>query len=151
MNQETIYFLDAPKNPSALKEVLLDYVSKNSPETFYNNGEKQCNRGRRRSLDDLLMLSNHYFPESTIKDLLNALKQINIDLKEKDQSIIVLLCSDINRFVLYNSLIQGRSYVDGDSRGENKAINGVFISSIDKIKPRNSQWSFNELIELMNE
>jgi len=102
----TIFYTEAPKDPKSLKILLKDYLDKRSPKTYWSdNSEEQCISGRNRSIDDLILLANHYFPGSTIKDVLNAYVEIHKDINTGITSILFFVCGDIQKPVLMNYLI----------------------------------------------
>lgn len=111
--EETIYYKSAPENVPDVKSLLLDYLLKGSPATFSStNNESQCMAGCNRSIDDLLMLSNHYFPGTSIKEMLLALCEVKREVNVMDKTIIVFVCGDIHKPVVHGRLLDGLSLYD---------------------------------------
>ena len=99
----TIYYKEAPENPESLKVLLKHYFDETHPETYWtDSGKIQCRDGCNRSIDDLILLANHYFPGSTCKDVLNAYIEITKELREANSnaSCIFFKCNDIDRPVM---------------------------------------------------
>lgn len=109
----TIYYKEAPENPESLKVILKDYFEKNSPATYWsdNNGF-QCDKYRNRSIDDLILLANHYFPGSTCKDVLNVYVELTkeIQLNNPNKYYVFFVCGNVNRPVLLKQVYE----VEGD-------------------------------------
>ena len=99
----TIYYKKAPENPESLKVLLKHYFDETHPATYWTDSNKpQCRGGCNRSIDDLILLANHYFPGSTCKDVLSAYIEITKELREENSnaSCIFFVCRDINRPVM---------------------------------------------------
>ena len=111
----TIYYKEAPENPESLKVILKDYFEKESPATYWMDTNKpQCSACRNRSIDDLILLANHYFPGSTCKDVLNAYIEITKELREANSnaSCIFFKCNDIDRPVMMKDKYYHPTHVD---------------------------------------
>lgn len=103
----TIYYKEAPENPESLKVLLKDYFEKGSPATYWSdNNELQCDKYRNRSIDDLILLANHYFPESTCKDVLNVYVELTkeIQLNNPNKCYVFFVCGNVNRPVLLKQI-----------------------------------------------
>ena len=107
----TIYYKEAPEKIDSIASLLIDYLGKCSPATYWeDNNEIQCNHSKNRSLDDLILLCNHYFPGTEIKDLLRGVIEANELLDSRNMCIPLYTCGNIDRPVLHNSLYNGRTY-----------------------------------------
>lgn len=66
--------------------------------TFFARGAVQCSTGRYRSIDDFLKLGKRYFPEKTLKELFQFLKEKE-DIFKKDELIQSLrYCGHIRKY-----------------------------------------------------
>ena len=73
-----------------IKVILKDYFDKNSPATYWSDtDELQCFSYKHRSPDDLLLLANHYFPGTTIKEIMNAYKSINNEYNKNGETLVL--------------------------------------------------------------
>lgn len=151
-----IYFKEAKEKYDSVFDLLSHYLSIQNPSeptwmlhpaTYWEDtGELQCECRRNRSFDDLLLLSQHYIPEATIEDVVNALYQFN---KCKTDGLVACIhCGNINRFVIgtcrYTSaIIDGASYVYRlfPPSNHNKC-DGY---------GKNSQWEISELKAMVKE
>jgi len=136
----TIYYKEAPENPESLKVLLKDYFDKGSPATYWSDDKTiQCNPYRQRSPDDLLMLANHYFPETTIKEVMNTYKSISDNMN--GSQLLFAYCPTIKRQRLINSTYR---------RNEYPTTKGIFYS--DSINTETeSQWTTKELAEMIDD
>ena len=103
----TIYYKEAPENPESLKVLLKHYFDETHPATYWSDsGKIQCRDGCNRSIDDLILLANHYFPGSTCKDVLNVYVELTkeLQLTNKDGHFCFFHCGDIKRPVLLNRI-----------------------------------------------
>jgi len=95
----TIYFKKAKKEGyQSLKEMLQHFHSIAATTYWSDNNACQCYRNRNRSIDDLILLANHYFPGSTAKDVLVAFKELSDENKNEYYQFFV--CGDIKKPVL---------------------------------------------------
>jgi len=140
----TIYYKEAPENPESLKVILKDYFDKGSPATYWSDtNEEQCGGHRHRSPDDLLLLANHYFPGSTIKEMMNAYKSISDDYnKSKNKTLLFCYCSTIKKSRLYYGLLD---------KGEYSTVKGIIYKDYIEHSGGESQWSFKELAEMIDD
>jgi len=99
---QTIYFKESKPKYDSLKELLRHYFELKNPATFFSGNHKyQCDAGRHRSIDDLLLLCNHYFPDTTIEQMMGAMLDWDNELqKEKGIQLIISVCSTIQRVKL---------------------------------------------------
>lgn len=140
----TIYYKEAPENPESLKVLLKDYFDKGSRATYWSDtNELQCDSNRHRSPDDLLLLANHYFPDTTIKEMMNAYKSISDDYKKnKNKTLLFCYCSTIKKPRLYYGLLDKDEY---------STIKGIIYKDCIDNSGGGSQWSFKELAEMIDD
>lgn len=140
----TIYYTEAPKDPESLKVILKDYFDKGSPATYWSDtNENQCGSKRHRSPDDLLLLANHYFPGSTIKEMMNAYKSISDDMGEEDGSTLLFCyCSTIKKIRLYYGKLKAGEYL---------GVKGIIYRDYIDHSGGDSKWSFSELAEMIDD
>ena len=102
MEGNTIYYKEAPEKVESLYDLLLDYFNKKSPQTFDSKtNELQCAAARNRSVDDLMLLANHYFPGTDIKTLMKTYLEISKNMnKEYCWRLCFFVCHTINKPVL---------------------------------------------------
>lgn len=144
----TIYYKEAPKNPESLKVILKDYFEKKSPATYWSDtDELQCDRDRHRSPDDLLLLSNHYFPGMTIKEMINTYKSINDDYNKIGKTLVLSYCGDIHKPRLRKALQYIEDFNDKPLSGGLVLTNGYFSSTLKE----QSQWTLGELAEMIDD
>lgn len=98
---ECLYY-ETDATPTTVKEVILDYTfKKERPETYQDEFflEEQCDSGRNRSIDDMILIVRAFIPEATCKDVIDAVVEINkVRLFDRNvQSILIYYCSDINK------------------------------------------------------
>lgn len=94
----TIYFKKAKKKYESLRELIEHFYSL-SPTTYWaDNHSHQCARNRNRSIDDLLLMCNNYFPGTTVKDILTVIKAMTNDSQENHYYFFV--CNNICKPVL---------------------------------------------------
>ena len=151
-----IYFKEAKEKYDSVFDLLSHYLSVPIPDnptqmlhpaTYWEDtGELQCKCRRNRSFDDLLLLAQHYMPEATIEDIVNALYQFN---KGKTHGLIACIhCENINRFVNY----AGRYSLDAINNA--KYIFTLFPpweGSKAEGYGKNSQWELSELKAMIKE
>lgn len=136
---ETIYCKELPENPECLKMMLKTYFELECPKTYYSNTDfLQCDSGRSRSVDDLLLLSNHYFPGTTIQQMMAAYREINEEYNKENEEIIFSVCSTIERIKLNNNKF---------NKGDYKTVNMIYINGLDNVAEK-SQWTMRELAEM---
>ena len=141
----TIYYKEAPENPESLKVILKDYFEKESPVTYWmDTNNPQCSACRNRSIDDLILLANHYFPGSTCKDVLNVYVELTkeLQLTNKDGHFCFFHCCDIKRPVLLN-----RIYTPDDKYTICNLI--LYQKHID-LKCLNSEYTIKSMKELLD-
>ena len=142
----TIYYKEAPKNPESLKVILKDYFENKSPETFWSDtDELQCPRYKHRSPDDLLLLANHYFPGTTIKEMMNTYRSISDDkIVDNGDCLLFCYCSTIKKVRLFSGRLRSGGY---------PAIKGIILKEyIDTDHDGgDSQWTFKELAEMIDD
>jgi hypothetical protein len=137
--EKTIYCKQLPKKTESLKEMLLLYFNQSSPETFWSDYHtKQCDARRSRSVDDLLLLSNHYFPGTTIQQMMAAYREINETFLKNNATLIFSVCSTIKRIKLNPNKYPVNDY---------PTINMVYAKGLDS-KAELSQWTMRELAEM---
>lgn len=140
----TIYYKEAPENPESLKVILKDYFEKKSPATYWSDtDELQRYLNKHRSPDDLLLLANHYFPGTTIKEMMNTYRSISDDYnKSKNKTMLFCYCSTIKRPRLYYGLLDKDEY---------STIKGIVYADSINIERGLSEWSFKELAEMIDD
>lgn len=82
---------------TSVESLIKDYYKKLCPETFYENGEKQCNKGKSRSFYDLLSLVEYYFKGNRKSELADVLCWLLMK-----NEIGCLFCGNINKVVFYS-------------------------------------------------
>lgn len=103
---QTIWFKKAKKSYVDLKEMLIHYFILHNPETYWvdENGNEtsnlQCDKNRSRSLEDLMMLSNHYFPGTTIEQMMKAFYDYDQELAKHNRTLYFGICYTIGRIRL---------------------------------------------------
>ena len=66
--------------------------------TYFNRGKIQCASGRYRSIDDFLKVTKKYFPEKTLKEIFQYLKERE-ETYQKDKLIQCLrYCGNIRKY-----------------------------------------------------
>lgn len=140
----TIYYKEAPENPESLKVIIKDYFEKVSPATYWSDtNELQCGGNRHRSPDDLLLLENHYFPGTTIKEMINIYKSISDDLiKSSEECLLFCYCSTIKRIKLPSFKLK---------TGEYETVKGIIFKDYIDHDGGDSQWTFKELAEMIDD
>ena len=142
----TIYYKEAPEFPENLGVILKDYFEKGSPVTYWSDtNEMQCSSYRHRSPDDLLFLANHYFPGTTIKEMMNAYKKINEDYIGRGRTLMFSFCSDMNKPRLRKRLELQESMIHSLEK------NLVLTSSDYSLTKGNSQWCLKELADMIDD
>jgi len=143
----TIYYKEAPENPESLKVILKDYFEKKSPATYWSDtDELQCFSYKHRSPDDLLLLANHYFPGTTIKEMINTYKSINNEYNKNGETLVLSYCGDIHKPRL-------RKHLEDISEGNERLSKGLVLTS-GYYKPdfkEESQWTLGELAEMIDD
>jgi len=86
------------KDPKSINELLTVFHEKQRPSTYFSNGKMQCAAYKHRSIEDLLLLIAHYFPEETENNCLLAIFAYVEPLEAK----IILHCPDIHKPVVFN-------------------------------------------------
>lgn len=144
----TIYYKEAPENPESLKVILKDYFEKKSPATYWSDtDELQCYHNKHRSPDDLLLLANHYFQGTTIKEVINAYKSINVDYNKTYRTLVLSYCGDIQKPRLRKELQYMENFIG-------KTLSGGFILTDGYYSPNlkeKSQWTLGELTEMIDD
>ena len=142
----TIYYKEAPENPENLGVILKDYFEKISPATYWaDTNEVQCDEYRHRSPDDLLLLANHYFPGTTIKEMMNVYKKINEDYMERGRTLMFSFCPNMNKPRLRKRLESLESLMVELEK------NLVYTSSDYSFRKGNSQWCLRELANMIDD
>jgi len=142
---DTIYFKEAKDSYNSVFDVINHYFSiagdNVNPATYWaSSNELQCFARKNISFDDLLLMCQHYIPESKIEDVVNAIYQFN---KDKDEGMIVCIhCGGIKRFVIITSRHDKETLTNYDRQfgflpsDIHTRINGY---------AQNSQWDIIEL------
>jgi len=147
----TIYFKEAKESYDSIMDMLIHYFELNNPATFWkDNNEEQCDGYRNRSVDDLLLLANNYFPETSHKTILKAISDINKE--NRSWVIISTTCTGVGRHVFFkymnsikNNLIENTPfYFDNNCISYQKEESFV-------IKPKNSEFTKLQLIDMIME
>lgn len=76
------------------------YACSTSVETFYDIEcmKLQCTEGKYRSIDDLYIIFNTYYPGIEMKTLINALVTTSMkDLNGNDLNFYIVSCGDIDK------------------------------------------------------
>lgn len=142
----TIYYKEAPENPESLKVLLKDYFDKGSPATYWaDSNEFQCGEYRNRSIDDLILLANHYFSGSTCKDVLNAYVELTEDIKliYEEKRYVFFVCGTINKPVLSKGI-----YREVDKRYP--IDNLILYSNHMDAQCKNSDYTIKSMKELLD-
>ena len=141
----TIYYKEAPENPESLEVIIKDYFEKESPETYWSDtNELQCDRYKHRSPDDLLLLANHYFPETSIKDLMNAYKSINDEFRKDGRTMIFSFCPDMDKPRLRKLIYRTDDFLDINK--------GMILFTSDWVDRKgNSKWCLRELAAMIDD
>ena len=66
--------------------------------TYFVRGAQQCNAGRYRSIDDFLKISKRYFPEKTLKELFQFLKDKQEELLKDGLMQGLSYCAHIRKY-----------------------------------------------------
>jgi len=141
----TIYYKEAPENPESLKVLLKDYFDKQSPITYWSDTKsQQCDNHRDRSVDDMLLLANRYFPGTTIKEMMNAYVSINEDLAKDGNCMIIATCSTIQRVKFCKNIFELKSY-------GNYLTNGILYNLELDNSTILSEWSMRDLEKILQE
>ena len=144
----TIYYKEAPENPESLEVILKDYFEKKSPATFWSDDDElQCLEYKHRSPDDLLLLANHYFPGTTIKEIMNAYKSINKEYLKNGLTLVLSYCGDINKPRLRKQLHNMNNF-------DIHTLVGGFILTTSYYSPNLkelSQWTLGELADMIDD
>lgn len=100
MALKKIYF-EGGEYVSTLRGFLDLYFDSGSPATYFTEGEEQCPKNRRRSLNDLYWLVVSKFPEATKEEFANTIIDI-IDTSKNQNTgnyyFYVGFCITIDRF-----------------------------------------------------
>jgi len=136
----TIYFKKAKKEYQSLRE-LIEHFHSLSPTTYWaDNNSHQCPRNRNRSIDDLLMMCNNYFPGTTVKDILTVIKAMSNGSEEFYYYFFV--CDNIGKPVLDKSAVKKSWY----SRWIVDDI--IYRDSLGR-ECRNSEYTLDQLKEIL--
>lgn len=151
-----IYFKEAKEKYDSVFDLLSHYLSVTIPDnptqmlhpaTYWEDtGELQCECRRNRSFDDLLLLAQHYIPEATIEDVVNALYQFNKG--KTDELVACIHCRDVNRFVIVTSRY---SINDLNNASYIYALFPPWKGSKAEGYGKNSQWELSELKAMIKE
>lgn len=98
------------KNPQEFLRRFFSYYNKKIETVYKSNGQIQCMPGKRRSLQDIYLITLHYFPKASLTKLYTELL-----LLISQNLVISAICIDIHKRVYR-----------GVSQGEAGYINGVF-------------------------
>lgn len=104
-------YLKLEKQPETIAELLFKLFSYDydgylkSVETFSDEQckIKECNENKFRSIDDVLIIVNTYFPQTSIKEVMQNLLSIVIRYNNELFTICTLHCTDINKPTIYFS------------------------------------------------
>lgn len=144
----TIYYKEAPENPESLKVLLKDFFEKGSPETLWSDtNEFQCYENRHRSPDDLLLLANHYFPGTTIKEIICAYKSINFEYNKIGKTLCISYCGDIEKPRLRKRLEDIEDFKHNKLSGGLVLLDGYYSKDL----KQKSQWTLGELAEMIDD
>lgn len=92
--------------PSRTKKRFLSaYFDSMTPETYFEDGAKQCDSHRSRSAGDLKMLLDGKFKTKTkIDDVIKILVDL-VGSIEQDSNIKAIFCPHIHKIVFYNGFL----------------------------------------------
>jgi len=127
------------KQHSSLWEFVEKYISLNNPQTEFQDGRIQCHAEKNRSFDDLLLLCQNYYPETTIEELVNTFCSLS---KTKTLSPEVWYCDTINKPVITHD-----HFDENRRRSRTKSL----FTSFEYNTKGNSQWSKSELSSMIKE
>lgn len=138
---KTIFF-DIDFVPKDLEDLLLTYYRKGNPTTYYSNTEHeiQCTANRNRSFDDLLLLAKHYFPDTTIKDVVKVYYEFNKKNKE-GYGFLVMYCPNIEKPVIAKG-VHPKSY---------RSILNMFSNLNNGEVKGNSEYSKRDIMNIVEE
>ena len=94
------------ESPDSIYTVLRDYlILKGAPRTYTDKEllNLQCASGKNRSIDDLIMIVNRFFPDAEVKDVMKALLELYEVQKEDPKwhgSLLLYRCGDIMKPVI---------------------------------------------------
>lgn len=138
-----IYFKKAKKEGyQSLKEMLQHFHSISATTYWSDTNTCQCYRNRNRSIDDLILLANHYFPGSTAKDVLVAFKELSDE--NKNEYYMFFVCGDIQKPVLNKHM----SYKYNPSHYNSKDC--LLYKDQMKRQCPNSEYTLQSMNELLN-
>lgn len=141
--ENTIYIQGEKQKFESIDEFLDYYISRSSPATYWSDTyEIQCEANRNRSIDDLMLLVNHYFPDTEVKELIRALQRVGNSKKHKDKCVFILICPTISKPVVY------REFVSTFNLSENPEYKGLFSSFLVNRTTSNSIYTYEQLIEM---
>jgi hypothetical protein len=89
--------------PESVKDIITKMLSKDS-ETVFLKGGYHCSRNRRRSMDDIITISKYYFPNFTVKEILNEFRNnLNTEHEGLYKYRTVSYCGVIKKNNFYQS------------------------------------------------
>jgi hypothetical protein len=87
---------------SNLIEMMCLYLKHTSPRTYWVRDKRlQCDGGKNRSFDDLLLLSKNYYPDTTIEELVNVVSKAIELVRENGKNSIIYYCSTIEKPIVW--------------------------------------------------
>lgn len=97
------------KNPQDFLRRFFSYYNKKLETVYKSNGQIQCLPGKRRSIQDIYLITLHYFPKASLTKLYTEILRLI-----SENLVISGICLDIRKRVYR-----------GTSSGEKGYINGV--------------------------
>lgn len=101
-----LYYDHEIESPESIYAVLRDYlIFKGAPRTYFDKERLnlQCLSGKNRSIDDLILIVNRFFPDAEVKDVMKALLEL-YEVQKADPkwhgSLLLYRCSDIMKPVI---------------------------------------------------
>jgi hypothetical protein len=142
--ERTIYFQGEKQAFNSLDELMEYYLSKNSPATYWvDNDEIQCEAGKNRSIDDLMLMCNHYLPNTEVKELILALQRIGNEKKKYGLCVLILICPGIKKTVVYHGFPSASNISDSYPNFKH-----LFSGRIEGRSTENSMYTYQELIDM---
>ena len=101
-----LYYETEIESPESIYAVLRDYlILKGAPRTYTDKEllNLQCASGKNRSIDDLILIVNRFFPDAEVKDVMKALLEL-YEVQKADPkwhgSLLLYRCGDILKPVI---------------------------------------------------
>lgn len=79
-------------------ETALTAFNPNVSTLYADNNSKQCSKAKRRSAGDIFRITKYYYPQVTLKQVLNSLSSLALNKKIRSS-----MCEMINKRVYYAS------------------------------------------------